>query len=148
CGSTDRRRAADQPACGVPPPSPAQGRGDGGGACGRHATDLPPRGRGTRGRSGVLGDRMRRSRDSVSHGCRDHAEARAMSETRRVSFDVACSVGHAFETWIERIGTWWPRDHTISGAPSAIVIEGQINGRIYERTQYGEEHEWGVVTAW
>jgi hypothetical protein len=71
-----------------------------------------------------------------------------MSNALRFSFDVECEVVHAFETWTERIGTWWPRDHTISGSPLAIVVEGRVDGRIYERTEHGDEHEWGVVTAW
>lgn len=71
-----------------------------------------------------------------------------MSDALRVSFDVACGMAHAFETWTERTGMWWPKDHTVSGAPSAIVIEGRLSGRIYERTERGDEHEWGVVTAW
>jgi hypothetical protein len=51
-------------------------------------------------------------------------------------------------TWTERIGTWWPADHTISGAPVAVVLEGRIGGRIYERTAQGGEHDCGVVTVW
>jgi hypothetical protein len=46
-------------------------------------------------------------------------------------------------TWTERIGTWWPADHTISGSPVAVVLEGKVGGRIYERAKHGEEHDWG-----
>jgi hypothetical protein len=63
-------------------------------------------------------------------------------------FEVACTPGHAFATWTERISLWWPAAHTISGAPTAVIIEGRVGGRIYERTQPGEEHDWGVVTVW
>jgi hypothetical protein len=71
-----------------------------------------------------------------------------MSDTLRLSFDVACGVDHAFATWTERIGTWWPADHTVSGSPASVVLEGRIGGRIYERTARGDEHDWGVITAW
>ena len=71
-----------------------------------------------------------------------------MTDALRVTFDVACAPDHAFATWTERIATWWPRDHTISGAPDAITIEPTIGGRIYERTADGREHDWGVVTSW
>ena len=64
-----------------------------------------------------------------------------------ISFDVDCSADHAFNVWTSKIGTWWPRDHTVSGDPEEIVLESGPGGRIYERTSAGEQHEWGV-TAW
>lgn len=71
-----------------------------------------------------------------------------MTDSLRISFEVACAADHAFATWTERIGTWWPADHTVSGAPIAVVLEGWVDGRIYERTPQGDEHDWGVITAW
>ena len=71
-----------------------------------------------------------------------------MSDPLRFSFDVACDADHAFATWTQRITLWWPPDHTVSGSPEAVVLEGLIGGRIYERTAHGDEHDWGVVTAW
>jgi len=46
-----------------------------------------------------------------------------------------------------RIDTWWPRDHTVHDAV-AVVVQGRVGGRIYERGADGVEHEWGKVTAW
>jgi hypothetical protein len=67
----------------------------------------------------------------------------------RMSFDVACPAGQAFALWTSRIGTWWPRDHTVTGEPGlAVVLESGVGGRIYERTTAGAEHDWGVVTVW
>jgi hypothetical protein len=71
-----------------------------------------------------------------------------MTEALRLSFDVSCGAEHAFATWTERIATWWPADHTVSGAPATVIMEGREGGRIYERTRHGEEHDWGVVTTW
>ena len=71
-----------------------------------------------------------------------------MTDLLRISFEVGCAVDHAFAIWTEKIGTWWPADHTVSGAPAAVVLEGRVGGRIYERTPQGEEHDWGVVTVW
>jgi Activator of Hsp90 ATPase homolog 1-like protein len=65
-----------------------------------------------------------------------------------ISFDVDCPVEHAFNVWTSKIGTWWPRDHTVSGDPAEIILESGPGGRIYERTSSGEWHEWGEVTAW
>ena len=72
-----------------------------------------------------------------------------MIEPLRISIDVACDVGHAFDTWTERFGTWWPRGHTVSGHPGArVVLEPKVGGRIFERTPDGAEVDWGEVTAW
>jgi uncharacterized protein YndB with AHSA1/START domain len=71
-----------------------------------------------------------------------------MSDPLRIVFEVACGVDHAFVTWTERIGIWWPADHTVGGAPTSVVLEGWVGGRIYERTVQGQEHDWGVVTLW
>ena len=33
------------------------------------------------------------------------------------------------------IGTWWPRDHTVTGDPDLrVVMETGVGGRIFERT--------------
>jgi hypothetical protein len=66
----------------------------------------------------------------------------------RMSFDVACSQEHAFDVWTARIGTWWPRDHTVSGRAERVVLHGDVGGRIFERTAEGAEHDWGEVTIW
>ena len=71
-----------------------------------------------------------------------------MTDPLRISFDVACPAEHAFRTWTSGIGTWWPPDHTVSGGPEAIVLTGEVGGRIYERATDGTEHEWGEVTVW
>jgi len=71
-----------------------------------------------------------------------------MTAPLRMSFDVACSVEHAFTVWTSKIGTWWPADHTVSGRPDLVVLQGGVGGWIYERTREGTEHDWGQVTAW
>jgi uncharacterized protein YndB with AHSA1/START domain len=70
-------------------------------------------------------------------------------EPLRMAFDVECAPEHAFMVWTERIASWWPADHTVSGEPSLqVVLEGRIGGRIFERTHAGSEHDWGEVVAW
>ncbi len=70
-------------------------------------------------------------------------------EPLELSFEVACSPEHAFRVWTADIASWWPADHSVSGeAGLAVVLEGRVGGRIYERTAAGDEHEWGEVTAW
>jgi uncharacterized protein YndB with AHSA1/START domain len=66
-----------------------------------------------------------------------------------MSIVVACPPAHAFEVWTTRIGSWWPRDHTVSGeVGTRVVLEGHDGGRIFERAPDGREHDWGRVTAW
>jgi uncharacterized protein YndB with AHSA1/START domain len=72
-----------------------------------------------------------------------------LTEPLSLSFEVACSAEHAFATWTQQIGSWWPADHTVSQQRGLdVVVEPRIGGRIYERTRSGAEHEWGEVTAW
>ena len=72
-----------------------------------------------------------------------------MTAPLALSFDVACSVDHAFTTWTSKIGSWWPRDHTVTGQRDAqVVLQDGVGGRIYERTADGDEHDWGEVTVW
>jgi hypothetical protein len=62
-----------------------------------------------------------------------------------MSFDVACSAEHAFGVWTSRIGTWWPRDHTVTGHPEQVVLQGDVSGRTYQRTADGAQNDWGEV---
>ncbi|MBI2756809.1 MAG: SRPBCC domain-containing protein [Chloroflexi bacterium] len=70
-------------------------------------------------------------------------------EPIRLAFEVACAAEQAFQTWTERIGAWWPKDHTVTCDPNLhVVIEPWVGGRIFERTPSGVEHAWGEVTTW
>jgi len=65
------------------------------------------------------------------------------------SFEIACPQERAFDLWANRIETWWPSDHTVSGRDDVtVVLESGVGGRIFERTSEGLEHVWGEVTAW
>lgn len=65
-------------------------------------------------------------------------------EPIRLSFEVACAVDQAFRLWTERIGTWWPADHSVSGESGLqVVLDLRLGGRLYERTSSGATHEWG-----
>jgi uncharacterized protein YndB with AHSA1/START domain len=66
-----------------------------------------------------------------------------------IEFDVRADPGHAFSTWTDRCGMWWPPSHSMSGAPGfEVVFEPRVGGRIYEVGVDGSEHEWGEVTEW
>lgn len=72
-----------------------------------------------------------------------------MIEPLHIAFDVEASSEHAFEVWTDRIGQWWPVDHTASGEDGLTVrLEPRAGGRIYERTRDGREIDWGEVRVW
>jgi uncharacterized protein YndB with AHSA1/START domain len=67
----------------------------------------------------------------------------------RLSFDIDCPAAHAFTVWTTQITAWWPKGHSTSGDPRAVVmLEGHAGGRIYERTSDGREIDWGQITEW
>jgi len=65
-----------------------------------------------------------------------------------VEFEVDATPAQAFDLWTRRCATWWPRSHTVSGDPTAIVFEPRSGGRILERAAGGVEHAWGTVVDW
>jgi hypothetical protein len=66
-----------------------------------------------------------------------------------VELELRCSAAHAFSTWTERFGLWWPPGHTTSGDPDATVhLEPRLGGRIFERATDGREIDWGEITQW
>ena len=61
---------------------------------------------------------------------------------------VAVSQTRAFESWHRNIHLWWPPGHHVSGDPTGrIVLEPRAEGRFYERTADGTEHDYGRVLA-
>jgi uncharacterized protein YndB with AHSA1/START domain len=70
-------------------------------------------------------------------------------EPIRIRVEVECAPGHAFETYTRHASTWWPVAHTMSRTPGlAVVFEGRVGGRIFERAPGGVEHDWGEILAW
>ncbi len=69
---------------------------------------------------------------------------------------VNCAPEDAFRYFTEDMAQWWPLNtHSIIGggskgskAPQTCVFESHKGGRIFERGDAGEEHDWGKVTAW
>jgi uncharacterized protein YndB with AHSA1/START domain len=53
----------------------------------------------------------------------------------------------AFELFVDRFDTWWPKDsHHIADADAAdVILEPHQGGRWYERAEDGAECDWGRV---
>ena len=63
---------------------------------------------------------------------------------------VALPLDDAFALFTERMGSWWPTaTHSIGGDKvTGVVFEAQLDGRIYETTSDGDEHDWARVLVW
>jgi uncharacterized protein YndB with AHSA1/START domain len=67
----------------------------------------------------------------------------------RKSLVVTADVQRSFKVFTDRIGSWWPRTHSIGKSQQAeVIIEPRVGGRWYERGQDGSECEWGKVLQW
>lgn len=62
---------------------------------------------------------------------------------------IALAVDAAFDRFT-RIGGWWPAaTHSLGGEEvEAVVLEGEVGGRLFERRHDGSEHLWGRVVRW
>lgn len=62
---------------------------------------------------------------------------------------VAVAPDHAFDTFANGIGRWWPKSHHTGSTDLDVpVIEPRSGGRWYERAVDGSEREVGKVLAW
>jgi hypothetical protein len=65
------------------------------------------------------------------------------------TYRLTCEPGHAFTTYADRIGEWWPARYTADPATlEDVVLEPGYDGRVFERYRSGEELDWGRVTVW
>lgn len=64
----------------------------------------------------------------------------------RIDITVNAPIDRAFTVFVDKIGTWWPRSHSVSRDLVDVVIEPRAGGRFYERSATGAEHDWGAVT--
>lgn len=66
------------------------------------------------------------------------------------SIEVAAPVEHAFTTFTEGVGKWWPaKTHSVGEERVAsVVLEGRLGGSFYEEWDDGTRHDWGQVIAW
>lgn len=62
---------------------------------------------------------------------------------------VDTSVERAFETFTSGMGAWWPRTHSIfKDRIQEVVFDERTGGRVFERSESGEEADWADVLAW
>ena len=67
----------------------------------------------------------------------------------RKSITVKADAAHAFDVFTTRIGSWWPRSHSVGSSPqNNVVMEPRAGGRWYEIGEDGSQCNWGKVLAW
>jgi uncharacterized protein YndB with AHSA1/START domain len=67
----------------------------------------------------------------------------------RRSVVVKADIERAFAAFTGKIGSWWPRGHSVGTTPQVdVVLEGRPGGRWYEVGADGSQCEWGKVLLW
>ena len=66
------------------------------------------------------------------------------------TIEVDRPLDEAVKLFTAQMGQWWPlASHSVGGDDARWCgIEGWVGGRVYERSNTGEEHLWGTVTDW
>ena len=68
----------------------------------------------------------------------------------RQSTMVRASVHHTFDTFVTKIGAWWPARPFSAGRDRVrdVTVEPRRGGRVYETWDDGTEVDWGALIAW
>src|SRR4051794_3578833 len=62
---------------------------------------------------------------------------------------VHCGIDHAWRTFTDDIGSWWPIGrHSVGRDDVAAVVVDGPGGRVYERWHDGRELVWAEILAW
>jgi uncharacterized protein YndB with AHSA1/START domain len=74
----------------------------------------------------------------------------ATIEPVQVAIEVRRGIEEAFRVFTAEIAAWWPvAGHSVEpDRVEAVVLEGRLGGRLYERWHDGGEADWGRVVAW
>ena len=67
----------------------------------------------------------------------------------RKTVRVQAPPARAFEVFAVRMGSWWPKSHSVGASPQRdVILEPRPGGRWFERGEDGAECDWGHVLAW
>jgi len=73
----------------------------------------------------------------------------AMNVLVRKSIVINAPLAHVFAVLTERHDAWWPRAHHIGPSEKfTAMLEPRVGGRWFERSDDGNECNWGRVLAW
>ncbi len=65
----------------------------------------------------------------------------------RKRLEVKASLEKTFDTFVKRMGDWWPREHSLADGKTRtdVVIEPTAGGKWFETMSDGEVIQWGRV---
>jgi uncharacterized protein YndB with AHSA1/START domain len=79
-------------------------------------------------------------------GKEKRADTSGPAELLVVEQTVDAPIERAFEIFVDEIGTWWPRDYTVSKDNlEEIGIDAKFEGQCFERDKGGAIVVWGTV---
>ena len=69
------------------------------------------------------------------------------------TIDVPCDATHAFNVFVDKVDSWWPKDKNSVSAMQGqvakkVVIEPRVGGRVYEIDHEDKEQLWGSVSVY
>lgn len=66
------------------------------------------------------------------------------------TIEVPVGAAEAFEHYVRGLPHWFPLTKFFAGTtpPKDCCVEARLGGRLFERTEDGDEIVWGRVTAW
>jgi uncharacterized protein YndB with AHSA1/START domain len=74
------------------------------------------------------------------------ADTSGPAELLVIERKVEAPLERAFEVFVDRLGTWWPRDYTwAKDNLEEIGIEAKVDGHCFERSKDGSRAVWGTV---
>ena len=74
------------------------------------------------------------------------ADTSGPAELLVIERKVEAPLERAFEVFVDRLGTWWPRDYTwAKDNLEEIGIEAKVDGHCFERSKDGARAVWGTV---
>lgn len=68
----------------------------------------------------------------------------------RKRLEVKAPLERTFDTFVKRMGDWWPREHSLAQGKTRtdVVVEPEAGGKWFETMDDGEVIQWGYVRAW
>ena len=74
------------------------------------------------------------------------ADTSGPAELLVIERKVEAPLERAFEVFVDRLGTWWPREYTwAKDNLEEIGIEAKVDGHCFERSKDGSVAVWGTV---
>ncbi len=66
------------------------------------------------------------------------------------TIEVPCDQQHAFETFLNKMESWWPLDtramsRMAGSSVKSLMVEAKLGGKIVETSEDGSEYHWATI---